>query len=87
MLESSLWNFRELVTLVWYLVRNGIYCVSWRVNVSINVCVRARVCVCSPQEHLTHVDVRLEMMKHQVRESNQSIKTLQEDMRREVCNP
>ncbi|XP_011617220.2 E3 ubiquitin-protein ligase TRIM11-like [Takifugu rubripes] len=34
-------------------------------------------------EHLTHVDERLEMMKHQVRESNQSIKTLQEDMRRE----
>lgn len=26
MLERSLWNFLELVTLVCYLVRSGIYC-------------------------------------------------------------
>lgn len=41
--------------------------------------------VCTRQEHLQLVDLRFEMMKNQVTESNQSIKTLREDIQSEVC--
>ena len=44
------------------------------------------VCVYTQQKHRQHADLRFKLIKNQVSEVNQSIKTLREDIQRELSH-